>query len=380
MILKTLSLTNFKNIAQTSLNFSPNINGLLGRNGMGKSNLLDAIYFLSLCKSFSGLTDEQLIRNGEAFAMLRGLYLRRGIDEELTLGMAKGKRKQLRRGGKEYRRLSEHIGNFPVVLVAPRDMELIGGSSEERRKFVDIIISQSDPVYLDRLIRYAALVQQRNRLLRDKADNPDLYASIELPLAAAADYITRSRARMIERFRPIFAKLYREISGTDETPSISYSSKMNDTGLPLEHLLAESRPKDLILGHTTVGPHRDDILLTLDGMPAKTTASQGQSKTFTIAMRLSQYEFLHEAAGMKPLLLLDDIFDKLDASRVANIVDIVSRDMFGQIFITDTNRDHLDSIMSRSAVDYRLWEVADGHFSELKSRGVGEVGSNSSAL
>ena len=367
MILESLNITNFKNIAEAHLDFSPNVNGLLGRNGMGKSNLLDAVYYLSLCKSFSGLTDERLIRNGDTFAMLRGQYLRKGVEEELSLGLAKGRRKQFKRGGKEYQRLSAHIGNFPLVLVSPRDMDLVNGAPEERRKFIDMIISQADPVYLDKLIRYNGLLQQRNRLLRDKVSDADLLASVELPMAAVAQYITEARARMIERFMPMFEKHYRDISRTDEQPALRYSSKMAESSRPLDELLNDSRAKDLILGHTTVGPHRDDIELLLNDMPVKTTASQGQSKTFTLAMRLSQYEFLHEVVGMKPILLLDDIFDKLDADRVAHIIDIVSRDIFGQIFITDTNRDHLDSIMAMTGADYRLWEVSDGHFSPVKT-------------
>lgn len=365
MILKSLSITNFKNIAEARLDFCPNVNCLLGRNGMGKSNLLDAIYYLSICKSFSGLTDERLIRSGENFAMLRGEYIRRDIDEVLTLGLAAGHRKQFKRGGKEYQRLSAHIGSFPLVLVSPADMNLIIGASDERRKFIDLIISQSDPVYLDRLIRYNSLLQQRNRLLRDKTSDPNLLAAIELPMSAAAQYITEARLKIVERLSPIFGKLYAQISRTDESPSISLVSQIASSGKSLEELFNESRAKDSILGHSTVGPHRDDLELLLNSMPVKTTASQGQAKTFTLALRLSQYEFLREASGMKPLLLLDDIFDKLDSERVGNIIDIVSRELFGQIFITDTNRDHLDSIMAVTDTDYKLWEVTDGHFSPL---------------
>lgn len=367
LILKSLTINHFKNIAEASLDFSPNVNAFLGNNGMGKSNLLDAIYYLSFCKSFAGLPDAKLITRGETFTMVRALYDRRGQNEEILFGMTQGRRKSFKRQGKEYQRLSQHIGSFPLVIVSPRDMNLITGASEERRRFVDMIISQTDPVYLDRLIRYNAALQQRNRLLRDHVVNPDVYAAIEAGMAMAAEYITDRRQRLISDFAEIFTADYRDIARTDETPALIYRSDLNETRRSLDELLDENRRRDEIMGHTTVGPHRDDLTLLLDEMPVRTTASQGQSKTFTIAMRLAQYEFLHRAVGMKPLLLLDDIFDKLDSARVANIIEIVSRDTIGQIFITDTNRDHLDSIMARSGADYRLWDVTDGRFTPQTS-------------
>ncbi len=368
MILSSLQITNFKNIAEASLEFSPNVNALLGRNGMGKSNLLDAIYYLSFCKSFSGMTDRQLIRADEQFAMMKASYLRRDQVEELSVGLAPGRRKSFKRQGKEYQRISAHIGAFPLVLVSPRDIDIVAGASDERRRFIDILISQADSVYLDHLMRYNNALQQRNRLLRDHVDNRDLYLAVEASMCFAAQYITERRQMMADKFADIFSRHYHDIARTDETPRLSYASQMLRDNASMEQLLERARQRDEILGHTTVGPHRDDLDLTLDDMPVKTTASQGQSKTFTIAMRMAQYEFLHDATGMKPLLLLDDIFDKLDANRVANIVDIVNRDIFGQIFITDTNRDHLDSIMKLSGADYRLWEVADGHFYPINSQ------------
>lgn len=364
MQLRHLSITNFKNIAEASLDFSPNINAFLGRNGMGKSNLLDAIYYFSFCKSFSGVADAKLITRGQTFATLRADYDRRGQAEQLTLGLAEGRRKSFKRQGKEYQRLSQHIGAFPLVIVSPRDMELVGGQSDERRRFIDMIISQTDSVYLDHLIRYNNALQQRNRLLRDGSADADLYFALELTMTAAADYITRRRASTIDSFSRIFGRHYAAIARTGETPRLVYMSQIARENEPLDLILSRVRRRDEALGHTSAGPHRDDIEMVLDDMPVKTTASQGQSKTFTIAMRLAQYEFLHEAVGLKPLLLLDDIFDKLDADRVGHIVEIVNSGAgFGQIFITDTNRDHLDSIMASSGADYRLWEVAGGVFS-----------------
>lgn len=365
--LTRLHITNFKNIAEADLSFSPNINALLGDNGMGKSNLLDAIYYLSFCKSFTSLPDAGIVRAGETFTMMQGDYLRRGTEEQVAFGYAAGKRKSFKRGGKEYSRLSQHIGLFPLVLVSPADMELVGGGTECRRKFIDMLISQTDATYLNHLIRYNSALQQRNRLLRDHIADPNLYIAVEMTMEMSAEYITNARREITQRLRDTFIRHYRDIARTQETPGIEYRSALDMSGWRYCELLEESRRRDEIVGHTTTGPHRDDLELTLDGMAVKNTASQGQSKTFTIALRLAQYEFMHEATGMRPLLLLDDIFDKLDSRRVANIVEIVNRDIFGQIFITDTNRDHLDSIMSAmTGADYSLWNVSSGKFEPIK--------------
>ncbi len=365
--LTRLHITNFKNIAEADLSFSPNINALLGDNGMGKSNLLDAIYYLSFCKSFTSLPDAGIVRAGETFTMMQGDYLRRGTEEQVAFGYAAGKRKSFKRGGKEYSRLSQHIGLFPLVLVSPADMELVGGGTECRRKFIDMLISQTDATYLNHLIRYNSALQQRNRLLRDHIADPNLYIAVEMTMEMSAEYITNARREITQRLRDTFIRHYRDIARTEETPGIEYRSALDMSGRRYCELLDESRRRDEIVGHTTTGPHRDDLELTLDGMAVKNTASQGQSKTFTIALRLAQYEFMHEATGMRPLLLLDDIFDKLDSRRVANIVEIVNRDIFGQIFITDTNRDHLDSIMSAmTGADYSLWNVNSGKFEPIK--------------
>lgn len=363
MILNSLAITNFKNIADARLEFSSKINCLLGDNGMGKSNLLDAVYTLSFCKSFSGLTDQQLIRRGETFATLRGLYRRRDADEEVTLGLQQGRRKSFKRGGKEYGRLSEHIGAFPLVLVAPADTALITGTGEERRRLMDQVISQTDARYLDALIRYGLTLQQRNKLLRDRCVDHGLYGAVESAMAAAADYITRRRAEWVAELTGIFTAHYHDIATGGEQPSLALRSHLADRpGASLDTLLDEARFHDEAVGHTSVGPHRDDLLLCLDGMDVRRTASQGQQKTYVIALRLAQYEFLARATGMKPLLLLDDIFDKLDAHRVERLVEVVSSPMFGQIFITDTNRSHLDRIMARSGGDHRSWLVTAGAF------------------
>ncbi|MDE6627758.1 MAG: DNA replication and repair protein RecF [Muribaculaceae bacterium] len=369
MVLNEIAITNFKNIADARLEFSQKVNCFLGNNGMGKSNLLDAIYYLSFCKSFSGLPDGSLIRRGEDFMTLRGAYLRRGVAEELTMGLMPGKRKSFKRRGKEYERLSAHIGAFPLVMVAPADQELISGTGEERRRFMDQVIAQSDPIYLDHLIRYGKALMQRNKLLRDHVVDPNLYLAVEMAMERSAAYLQRARARWVEELTVIFERYYSGIAADGEIPSVGLRSHLSADPDGLVRLLDGTRRHDEAVGHTSVGPHRDDIELQLCGMPVRRAASQGQCKTYTIALRLAQYEFLRQAAGMKPLLLLDDIFDKLDATRVERLVEMVSSDLFGQIFITDTNRDHLDSIISRSASGggHRSWKVEAGAFTLISA-------------
>ncbi|MDE7396855.1 MAG: DNA replication and repair protein RecF [Muribaculum sp.] len=368
MILEHLKICNFKNIAEADLEFSPKINAFVGNNGMGKSNLLDAIYFMSFTRSFSGMTDQMLIRRDESFAMINAGYLRHGVRDELSMGMTRGRRKTLKRQGKEYQRISEHIGAFPVVISAPQDVDLIRGTSEERRRLMDMVISQSDPVYLDHLIRYSRALEQRNSLLRARIADRNLYEAVEMVMDAAAEAIHSRRATWVAALTEIFNATYHDIAGVNaENVSLEYISTLNDEPSLIRQLEAE-RQHDEAVRHTTVGPHRDDIGMFVDSMPLKRAGSQGQIKTFAIALRLAQYEFLRLAspAGLRPLLLLDDIFDKLDASRVERIVETVTANpAYGQIFITDTNRSHLDEILRRTPGDNRLWSVADGKFSPL---------------
>ncbi len=366
MILKQLTLTNFKNIAQADLEFSSKVNGFLGNNGMGKSNLLDAIYYMSLTRSFTRVPDRMLTRRGESFTMVKAVYDRRGSAEELSLGMAEGKRKKFRRGGKEYDRLSAHIGSFPLVMIAPQDIELIRGAGEERRAWMDVVISQSDPVYLDALIRYGRALEQRNSMLRSGVVDHTLYEAVETVMDYTASRIHATRKAWVEELSGIFHRYYTAIAGHGEEVSIGYDSSLSQPGVTLRELMDSARRHDEIVKHTSVGPHRDDIEMLLDGMPVRRTGSQGQCKSFTIALRLAQYEFLRRTTSMRPLLLLDDIFDKLDAGRVERIVSLIMADDFGQIFITDTNRTHLDEIMRRTAAgDYRLWSVDRGCFTPI---------------
>lgn len=368
MLIRNLYLAGFKNIETAALAFSPKVNCFLGDNGMGKSNLLDALYFLSFAKSFTGAQDAMLVRCGEPFASLRGEYFRRGLDEEITAALRPGARKVFRRGGKPYQKLAEHIGAFPLVLLSPADIFIVTGDGADRRRFIDQIICQSDSRYFDSLLRYQSVLEQRNRLLKDENGDDSLFDVLEFQLEAAGNYISRCRAEAISRLSEIFAPYYKAIAGNDEPARMQYVHTDYPEGLAAH--LAATRQRDRLLKHTSAGPHRDDIDFTVDGMSLRRTASQGQTKTFTTALRFAQYELLRNALNLRPLLLLDDIFDKLDAGRVSRIMNIVgSSDSFGQIFITDTNRKHLDEIVADipgGHENYRLWMVESGVFNPVE--------------
>ena len=306
------------------------------------------------------------MRHGADMMLVQGLYDRRGQDEVVSIGFKPGRRKVVKRGGKEYDKLSRHIGLLPLVMVSPADWELIRGTGEERRRFIDQIIAQGDGEYMAHLIRYARAVENRNVMLRRGLRDPLLFETIEQQLGLSAAYIHRARTAWVEEFSPIFLEYYRQISDSAETVSLSYRSHLNG-GMAMQDLLDRNRDRDVVLGYTSAGVHRDDVELMLDGHPMRKIGSQGQCKTYTVAMRLAQYEFMkHTNGGITPMLLLDDIFDKLDAHRVENIIGVVAGDTFGQIFITDTNRTHLDHIIRRMGKDYRTWSVNKGNFTLIE--------------
>lgn len=364
MLLNHLSVTNFKNIPQAALDFSDKVNCFVGNNGMGKTNLLDAIYALSFTKSHTGVPDAMMVANGEQFAIVSGQYTRRDTREDLVLGLSQGgrRRKSLKRGGKEYKKLSDHIGLFPLVMVSPGDADLVRGTAEERRRWIDMVISQSSAPYLHSLITYSRALEQRNRLLRDRCQDRGMMEAVEAQLCMAAMPIAQERVRFLDDLSTLFQQVYASIAGTRERVAMRYQSELLDSGMTMEDMLLRSRERDGFMGHTTAGPHRDDIAMTLDTLPMRRTGSEGQCKTFTIALRLAQYELMRRAIGMHPLLLLDDIFDRLDARRVESIIEMVGGDNFGQIFITDTNRAHLDTIMHRSQGPFKMWNVERGSF------------------
>lgn len=362
MYIDRINILNFKNIADATLEFSPRVNCFSGLNGMGKSNLLEAIHYLSFARSFSGVSDSALIRHDQDMMMVQGHYqMNSGVEENISCGLVKGKRKTLKRNGKEYEKMSEHIGQFPIVIVSPQDSSLIAGTGEERRKLIDMVISQSDKSYLSHLIRYNKALEQRNKMLRVGFRDALLYDSIETQMEESSNVIHQTRLKWVDHISPIFAKYYSQIAAEGEDAGISYKSILNE--MPLKEVFAHRRAKDEVLGYTSNGVHRDDLEMKLGEYGIRRLGSQGQVKTYTIALRFAIFEFLRETSTMTPLLLLDDIFDKLDADRVCRIMKIVSQpEMFGQIFITDTNRKHLNEILSQIGSDYKLFNVDNGHF------------------
>ncbi len=361
MILKNLTIFNYKNIATAELNLSAKINCFIGMNGEGKTNLLDAIYFLSLCKSSSTSMDSQTILHGQEMMALQGHYTHEdGTEEEIHCGLKRGQKKIIRRGKKPYKRLAEHIGLIPLIMVSPADQWLIAGGSEERRKFMDIVISQYNLPYLDSLVRYNKVLQQRNALLKQEEEpDADLMAFCEEQMATEGEFIYHCRQAYIEEFIPIFQKFYNHISQDKESVSLKYISHC-ERG-PLLEVISRDRHKDRAVGYSLHGIHKDDLEMSLGGYPIKREGSQGQNKTFLTALKLAQFDFLKRTGNKTtPLLLLDDIFDKLDAERVEQIISLVNGENFGQIFITDTNRDHLDRILSSTSQDYKLFRVQKG--------------------
>ena len=364
MILSRLSIVNFKNIAQADLTFSAGLNCFLGNNGMGKTNLLDALYYLSFCKSSTNVIDSQNIRHGEEFFMLQGNYdYGDGREEEIYCGLKHRQKKIFRRNKKEYDRLSDHIGLIPLVMISPADAVLIQGGSDERRRFLDMVVSQFDKSYLDRLIRYNRALMQRNALLKEEVSDASMYEIWEEQMAQAAVGIYEARCRFLEKFIPVFQEFYSVMSGGDETVGLSYTSHLSRGDL--RPLLEEVRSRDLILGYTSRGIHKDELEMTLGEYPMKRIGSQGQNKTFLVALKLAQFDYLKQNGHTAPLLLLDDVFDKLDALRMGRIISLVSQERFGQIFVTDTNREYLDAIVRRAAGDYRLFGVEKGCFTVI---------------
>lgn len=365
MWLKRISILNYKNLEQVDLAFSRKMNCIIGRNGMGKTNLMDAVYYLSFCKSATNPVDSQNICHDQDFFVVQGFYeTDDGDPEEVYCGLKRRQKKQFKRNKKEYTRLSDHIGLIPLVMVSPADSLLIAGGSEERRRFMDVVISQFDREYLDALIRYNKALLQRNTLLKAEVEpEEELMAVWEEAMAASGEVVYRKRREFIDEFIPVFQSYYSYISQGREQVSLAYESHAAEENL-LE-LLAASRQRDRIMGYSLKGVHKDDLIMQLGDFPIKREGSQGQNKTYLIALKLAQFEFLKRTGShTTPIVLLDDIFDKLDASRVEQIVKLVAGDSFGQIFITDTNRDHLDKILKKIEGDYKLFEVDNGMVNE----------------
>ena len=366
MILEKLTLMNYKNIMEATLVLSPKMNCFIGQNGAGKTNILDAIYYLSFCHSANNPIDSQVIRHGEEFFMIEGNYVTQDDSLCVTAAMKRGQKKHIKRNTKEYKRLSEHIGQIPVVVVSPSDTLLIESVSEERRRLMDMVISQYDPTYIDALNRYTKALQQRNTMLKaEEEPNVDVISIWEEQMAIAGEQIYEQRDAFIKEMVPIFQRYYETISGNKERVAINYISHCQRG--PLLEVIQRDRMKDYAVGYSLHGIHRDDLEFLIGDHLMKREGSQGQNKTFVISLKLAQFDFLKRTnSKTTPLLLLDDIFDKLDAKRVEQIVSLVAGDDFGQIFITDTNRDHLDQILSASSHDYKIFHVDNGHVQERR--------------
>ncbi len=359
MYLRNISLLNFKNYSQVELTFSPKINCFVGNNGVGKTNILDAVHYLSLTKSFFNAIDTQNIKYDDDFAVIQGDFEKDGRVEQIYCGIERNRKKQFKRNKKEYERLADHIGLLPVVMISPADSSLIIEGSSERRRFIDAVIAQYDKPYLEDLIHYNKALSQRNRLLKDfSSKNRFNEESMQLwndQLIPPGERIFGKRVEFIKRLIPIFQHYYDSIAKGGEKVSLSYQSHL--TKGDFRELLREALYKDRILQYTTVGIHKDDLNLKLSGYPIKRVGSQGQQKTYLLALKLAKFEFIKNIVGFHPILLLDDIFDKFDKLRVKQIIELVAHQEFGQIFITDTHQDRLETILSELPAEYKLFRI-----------------------
>ena len=390
MILESLNILNYRNIREASLEFAPKLNCFVGLNGQGKTNVLDAIYLLSFAKSAFTSQDSLNITHGEELAMVQGVYntaypqpLPEGKGDNRTViscGLRRGVKKQFRRDKKDYPRLIDHIGLIPLVMISPSDQQLIDEGSDERRRFMDVVISQLDRKYLDCLTKYNTLLKQRNALLKQLAEKPtpdpslkggeiaeDLLEVLEWQMVEPAEYIFQARTEFFEKFEPYFAKVYNDIAG-EEAPRLQYVSQLQDRDLRKAYV--KTRQRDLILGWTSQGIHKDDLEMRLGEYPLKQVGSQGQQRTFVLAMKLAQALYIGgvtgeglPVTGQKPILLLDDIFDRLDSERVERIVEMVQSEEFGQIFITDTDRQHLTEILKPNE-NAKIFHVENGRIDD----------------
>ncbi len=368
--LSQIKLTNFKSYSARSFDFSPRLNCLTGLNGVGKTNVLDALHFLCLCKSHAGLSDRHLVQHGETFFRLEARFEVEEGPVKIVAKYQSGQRKEITRNGVVYERLTEYIGQFPVVMIAPDDVSLVQDGSEDRRRFLDATLSQISPDYLQNLLVYNALLKQRNALLKLFAEHrrfdPLLLESLDRQMPEPAQLIFEQRKKFVAALQPLFLEYYAAISGSRERVAVSYESDL-DKG-DFAAMMQQAIEKDRLLQRTTTGVHRDDLLLFMDGQPVKKFASQGQLKSFLLALRLAQYEVLRQEKGVSPILLLDDIFDKLDTQRVSQLVALLIRRDFGQIFITDTQRERIEEVIASFAGEYAIFEV----FSNEHAQGLPE--------
>lgn len=366
MFLQKLTLNNFKNYQTAELNFSDKVNCFVGDNGAGKTNILDAIYYLSFCKSYFNPVDSQNIKHNLDFFALHGTYFNQeNTSDKVSCIQKLNHKKVFKLNGKTYSRLADHIGLIPLVMISPYDRDLINDGSEHRRKYIDGVISQFDKVYLDDLLSYNKTLLQRNILLKQMFENRSFDAvSLEIwddNLVRYGEKIHERRKKFLDEFNPLFERYYRLLSGGKERVRIEYRSQLYE--MNFKELLHSSVGKDRAVKHTTCGVHKDDLVFYIDDFPVKKYGSQGQQKSFVIAIKLAQFEFTRQVKKFKPILLFDDIFDKLDDGRVKQIIELVSENNFGQVFITDTQRNRIERIFKLVSIDHMIFEVENGNVS-----------------
>lgn len=359
MHLNELSLINYKSFEAADFVLDEKINSFVGNNGRGKTNVLDAIYHLAFAKSYFNPIATQNITHGHEFFVISGAFEKSGRAEKITVSSKRGQKRLVKRNGKEYERISEHIGLIPLVIISPADRDLITEGSDTRRKFLDSVISLEDTIYLNRLIKYNKLVQQRNALLKyfnaNRSFDSNALEAYDEQIIDLAQFIHDRRREVLDQFIPIFNRYYEQISQSDEEVDIAYKSDLENGGFA--DLLSKNQQKDLQLQYTSVGTHKDDLLFQLNGFPIKKFGSQGQQKSFLTALKLAQFEFIKQKSGTVPILLLDDIFDKLDESRVAQLVSMVNEDQFGQIFISDTHPERTEAVIKQTQQSYKIFNL-----------------------
>lgn len=363
-ILEKIVISDFRNIILQELEFSPNVNCVSGNNGEGKTNLLDAIYYLSMTKSAFALSDKFNFRHGTEEFSLSGLYrMENGLSSRFSVKMTSKGEKKMKRDEKQYGKVSEHIGVLPVVMVSPSDISMVSESGEERRRFVNAVLSQMDREYMTSLQQYNRLLLQRNKMLKEQDVDRGLLEVIDMRMSAFAEPVFQARKKFVEELTPIVQEYYKALSGDSEQVSIEYDSELSKASL--EQILAASYDKDRALKYTSAGIQRDDFLFKMNGHPIRRYGSQGQQKSFLVSLKFAQYELMKKNYGFAPILLLDDVFDKLDMSRISNLLEMVASNDFGQIFITDSNKVRMAGIVDKLTQDRAYFDTSAGTFRRL---------------
>ncbi len=362
MHLKNLQIHQFKNHANSQFTFTEKVSCFVGNNGVGKTNILDAIHYLSQTKSYFNHIDAQNIQFDMDYFMLKGIFTKDNNEEEIQCNLKKGEGKVIKKNQKKYKRFSEHIGKFPIVIISPTDTNLILEGSEVRRKYLDSSIAQYKQTYLKTLINYNKILKQRNSLLKQFSDR-NYFDEITLEiydnqLIEMGTLIHKERSNFLKELTPVFNKYYAEISESKEQVNLSYKSQLNEDSL--DKLLKASLIKDRASNYTQVGTHKDDIIFEMNNYPIKKIGSQGQQKSFLIALKLAQFEFITNQIGFKPILLLDDIFDKLDDNRVLKLISFVNKNIFGQVFITDTHAERSEEILTKANISFSIFNIDNG--------------------